>query len=367
MATEVIIQESSKRPLYRKFVRDGVTGNLEIVYEMIRLIRNSVNYDKALESFIKNKIKDHGLDSHSDIAKQIEVVFDFVKSNVTYLQDIAGRVESLKSARQTLSDGFGDCDDQTVLNATLLGDLGIEDVRVAMARYSKNDTSFGHIYCVCYVKGQRYVLDTTLPNAELNKEVPAVEVKEISVFENVNGLDGFSGFFTGVKHYSRKAAKIATELLPKATVALPLGFVAFNAFNAGASLIDQAGNKTYSLPAVASQINDRLDQIIVDLVQSKIAYDLAKSEALQVAAQLATIDVKSKDAYALSIVGASVKTKLDFINNFPQFANENNIKVVDLDSRMMLFAGLLLTAGVGYLAYKGFKYSRLSSYLENKQ
>lgn len=366
MSTEVVIQDSSQRPLHRKIVRDGIAGNYEVVYEMIRLIRGSVNYDKGVEAVAKDILINAGLDSYSSVTDQLHAVFNYIiepvknrKHRVLYIQDIAGRVESLKDARQTLSDGWGDCDDQTVLNATLLGCLGFEHVYIAMARYSKDETSFSHVYCVVYENGQRYVLDTTLPNAKLNDEVKAYEVKEISVFDDVQGLDGVSGWYNNARYHTKKTAKTAMQLLPSAVNVLPFGFAASSAFATGASLLDQTQNKNFSLPAIASQINAELDIIILDLMQSKIAYDLAKSQALQVASQLATVQVTEDDAYTLAIVGASIKEKLNFIENFKNYAHEHNIKVVHLDSRVMLAAGLVLTAGIGYFAYKGFKLSRI--------
>lgn len=365
MSTEVVIQSSNTRPLYRKIVRDGIAGNYEVVYEMIRLIRNSVDYDKGVEAVAKDILINAGLDSYSSATDQFHAVFNYIvepvekrKHRIIYIQDIAGRIESLKDARATLSDGWGDCDDQTVLNATLLGCLGFEHVCIAMARYNKDETSFSHVYCVAYEHGQRYVLDTTLPNGKLNDEVRAFEVKEISVFEDVQGLDGFSGVYNNARYHTKRMAKTAMQILPKATVMMPLGFVASNAFETGATLLNGTG-KTYSLPAIASQINAELDIIILDLMQSKIAYDLAKAQALQVVSQLATVETTSDDQYTLAIVGASIKEKLDFIDNFKAYAHVNNIKVVHLDSRVMLAAGLVLTAGIGYFAYKGFKLSRI--------
>lgn len=354
MSTEVTIQGNTTRPLYRKLVRDGVAGNYEVVYEMIRLIRNGVDYDKGVESQAKAVLINNNLNSLSSAQDQLEAVFSFVRANVTYIQDIAGRTESLKSARQTLSDGYGDCDDQTILNATLLGCLGFESVKIAMAKYSKDADSFGHVYCVVYVNGKRFVLDTTLPNAELNKEVKAAEVREIGVFENVQGLDGFSGIYNNTRYHARRAARTVVRTLPSATNFLPLGFIAGNALATGASLIEKSAGDTLSLSNTATQINEQLDKIILDLLQSRIAYDLAKSYALQLAAQLMAVEVTRQDHYAFEVVSKSVKSKLEFISNFKQYAEVNNIRLVHLDSSKMLYAGLALALGTGYIAYQQF-------------
>lgn len=354
MSTEVTIQQTGERPLYRKFVRDGVPGNYDVIFEMIRLVRNSVDYDKGIETVVKNLIKDHGLNSYSDTDTLFETLFNFVKSNVVYIQDIAGRIESLKDARQTLSDGWGDCDDHAVLNATLLGCIGVEDVKIAMARYNPTDTNFVHVYCVAYAHGKRWVFDTTLPDAALNNEVKAYEVKELPCFEDIKGLDGFSGAYYNIRSRAKRFTHHAIKMIPSAVNVLPLGFVAGNALATGANMIENSVNDVASLPAIASSINVELDKIVLDLLGSRIAYDLAKTQAVQLAAQLAAADVTEKDHYTLRVVGASIKQKLDFIKNFPAYATEHNIKIVYLDSTMMLGAGVILAAGTGYLVYKEF-------------
>lgn len=356
MSTEVIIEQSSTRPLYRKVVRDGIDGNYDVIFEMVRLIRNDVDYDKGLETRAKQILIEAGLDSYSSAQDQLKAVFDFVAKHVKYIQDLAGRIESLKDARTTLRDGWGDCDDHTVLNASLLGCLGFENVKIAMAKYLPDDTSFAHVYCVCYVNGKRYVLDTSLPNAQFNEEIKPLEVKEISVFEDVKGFDGFGGAYNNARHHARKLARFTVRAIPNAVNVLPLGFLAGGALATGASLIDQSQNgQALSLPAIASNINAELDTLILELLSSKIAFDLAKTQALSLAAQLAAVEVNTRDRYTLSIVGNSIKTKLDFINAFPQYAHENNIRLVYLDSRKMLCAGLLLAGGTAYLLYKGYR------------
>lgn len=359
MSTEVVIQQTGKRPLYSKIVRDGVAGNYDVIFEMVRIIRNSVDYDLGIDKVAKHILIDNGLDSYSDPQDQLRAVFDFVRNYpVTYIQDEAGHIESLKDARATLRDKWGDCDDQTILNCTLLGDLGFENVKIAMAKYSANDTVFQHVYCVVYVGDKRYVLDTTLPNAEFNQEIKTAEVKEIPVFQDVKGFDGFSGAYTHARHHARKLARFTVRAIPNAVNVLPLGFLAGNAIATGAGLIDRSTGQTLSLPATASNINAELDKIILELLTSKIAYDLAKTDALQLAAQLAAVNVTENDKYVLQITGASIKSKLDFINQFPAYAQTNNIKLVYLDSTKMLCAGLILAGGTVYLLYRGYKNSK---------
>ena len=356
MSTPVVIQEDSQRSLYRQVVRDGVSGNYDVVYEMIRLIRDGVNYDKGVEDLIKGIVVEAHQDSYTNNVKILQTVFNFVKLNVKYVQDIAGRIESLKDARATISDGFGDCDDHTVLNCTLLGDLGFEDVRVAMARLNLSDQVFGHVYCVVYTDGKRIAFDTSLPDTQLDAEVESAEVKEIGVFTDVPGLDGISGLYNQLRYNARNIAREGIKIIPNVVNFLPLGFLAGNAFATGAALLNQSTEGNYSVSATASQINKQLDQIILDLLSSKVAWDMAKTQALQVAANMAALDTNHTDKYPLQVAAVSIKSKLDFIRNFDQYAKAHDIELVHLNPQMMLAAGVGVVGLMGYWLYRNYIY-----------
>lgn len=353
---EVIEQYNSEGPIFKKFVRDGIAGNYDVVYQMIRVIRSSVDNDKQIEHVAKSILIDNGLDSYSAPEDQLQAIFDYVQKRVKYVEDQAGLIESLKSARVTLADGYGDCDDQTNTNATLAGCIGFEKVCIAMARYSPSDTSFVHVYCVVYDRqGNRFVLDTTLPHGQFNDEVTAIEIKEISVFDTVQGLDGVSGLFNNTKHHAVKLGKALIESMPLATNFLPLSFLSSHAFTASAGMLAQSGSPQLSLAATGSKINKALDTIIVELIQSSIAFDIAKSEALQLASQLSAVELDQNDAGTYVIVKESIQRRLDFIKNFRDFAAAHDIRVIELDPHLMLCAGLAGAGVGGYLLYKMWK------------
>lgn len=357
MSTEVVVESNSTRPLYRKLVRDGVPGNYDVITEMVRIIVNDVDYDQPIEAIAKGVLIDAGLDSYASPERQLEAIFNFVAGKVRYIQDIAGRVESLKTARRTLSDGWGDCDDQTICNCTLAGCLGFEDIRIAMAKYGPNAQTFQHVYCVVYVNDRRYVLDTSLPKARFDDEVKPFEIVEVKVFDNALSLKGLSGAYLSARQYARQGAKALVSAVPSAVNVLPLGFVAGSALATGAELIDQAGRGSFfSLSNTASRINEQLDSIIVDLMSSKIAIDLAKTQALKASSELATIEIGPDDKYTLDTVRASIKEKLKFITNFQTYADAHGIKVVHLEPMHMLVVGLALAGGVSYWAFKHFYY-----------
>lgn len=354
---EVITQENNTGDLTRKFVRDGVAGNVEIVYEMIRVIRNSVSYDIVVEHLAKDLLKNKGMTSYSPTINQLTAIYDFVKSNVKYIQDPAGLIESIKSAKVTLADGYGDCDDLTNTVATLVGDLGFEKVCIVMARYSEDNPTFEHVYPVVYDKGERYVLDASLPNGKVNDEVEAVEIREISIFDDVPGLDGLTGIFNNLKYHTKKLGRAAVETLPMVGEFLPLGFVAGKAFATGAQLLNQSHGQPLSINATGSKIIQELDKIIVSLIQSRTAFDLAKSHALQIASQLGAVErSNSTDTVeAYQAVKSTIENKLNFIKNFESFAAEHDIKIVHLSPHGILCVGALGASVGAYALYKLWK------------
>lgn len=347
MPTELQTFESREARERRVFIRDGIPGNLEVVYAMIRLTRQSVKDDHYLEAVAKGLVK--GDDYFDNTVRIFESVFNFVKDNVRYIPDVAGRIESIKSARVTLADGWGDCDDHAILSASLLGCLGFEDVRFCMTKYLPTDTTFVHIYTVCYQKGKRYVFDTTLPNSTLNKEVKPLEAQEFAIFQDVPGLDGLSGLYTNARYAARSLVGAVSKGIPAVVATMPLGFAFGNALATGANFITQSNTKPLSSNAIASRINQELDSIINDLLQSRIAHDLAITYAMQSAVQLGTAEGPRYPEIA-----ESVQSKIKFIKEFPVYAEANNIRLVNLDATKMMIAGVGLAGFAAYGIYKTF-------------
>lgn len=358
MSMELQTTESTQG-VQTRFIRNGIAGNYDIVYEMARLIRDSVRTDKGIEALAKNilitaGVNGNDLQTDNGTKAALTAIYEFTRSNVDYLLDIAGKVESLKTARQTLRDGYGDCDDLTVTLATLAGCVGFEDVRIALAKYGAKDADFSHVYCTIHQNGKRYVLDASLSNGKVNAEIKPFEVQEINVFDNINGLDGVAGAFTNARYFGRKAFKTAVGALPLLADYMPLGFAASHAFSQGAEMLGRVNGEQRSINAIGSTINGRLDSIIIRLMQSSIALDVAKAEALREAAQLSMVDLDAVDNASFAVVKKAVQNRLQFIKNFESYAAANDIPVVQLNAHLMLAAGLGVTGFLGYQVAKNY-------------
>lgn len=124
---------------------------------------------------------------------EARAIYDYVKRNVRYTGDIApiamgagGPVEGIdlyQSARRTIEFGGGDCDDQTILVATLLSLNGITP-RLRVVKQSRNE-DYSHIFPVAmlpkFAPSKSVALDTTLPGADkFGVEAPYYKAKDFA-------------------------------------------------------------------------------------------------------------------------------------------------------------------------------------------
>lgn len=332
-------------------VAKGLQGNYEIVAKMVELVRNTAHYDKGFEQFTKKLLAENGFDSYSDTPKLFNFLYSYVNKSIRYIKDAAGNVEQLKSARQTLSDGYGDCDDQSVLIASMLAVLGFNPYFV-LARYDVSAESYAHIYVAVYENGQRFVFDTTLVKGKLNKELKTVATKEIDIFGVVANLDGIKGFANQSKQLVKDIAKSTLQATPTALSFLPFGFgyLATHTLNGAAGMLQGAFASVQSYADLATAINRQLDSILVRLHKGEITLEEAKSYARTQAARLsvANLDENYRQVSRIdkSTIDKSVANKLNNILNFESIALQNGLQTFHLDTNKMLLAGLAV-AGVG--------------------
>ena len=119
-----------------------------------------------------------------DGACEAKAVYNAVKARVRYAGDVApikhGRngpkdsIDYYQTAWNTWSMGAGDCDDQSILLATLLALNGIEP-RLRVTATSKRE-DWSHIYVVAglpkYAPSKWIAVDSTLPGRRFGLEAP---------------------------------------------------------------------------------------------------------------------------------------------------------------------------------------------------
>lgn len=103
---------------------------------------------------------------------EIEAIFCFVRDHIRYVKDIYG-VETIATPDKTLEFGQGDCDDQSVLLATLLESIGYQ---TGFKLTGYNSKVLEHVYVVVQLRGGMIFADPT-EQGELGEEVPGAVVE----------------------------------------------------------------------------------------------------------------------------------------------------------------------------------------------
>lgn len=103
------------------------------------------------------------------------MIQDWVRDNITYRKDING-VETLSTPDKTLEYQIGDCDDQSVLVASLLESIGHPTRFVAVSFIPSN---FSHVLTETLI-GNKWVAVETTENVPFGWTPPKV-IKSIRV------------------------------------------------------------------------------------------------------------------------------------------------------------------------------------------
>lgn len=95
-----------------------------------------------------------------DWSGQTKRLYEYVRDQITYVRDVRG-VETLQTPPVTMELEAGDCDDKSVLLATLLESIG-HPTRFVATGYQQPDT-FSHVYVESLVGARWIPLDATMP------------------------------------------------------------------------------------------------------------------------------------------------------------------------------------------------------------
>jgi hypothetical protein len=159
-------------------IPDGAKGNEKTIQVMreIALSRagNPVVRELALNIIMMSKIPSH------NFIDEARAIGQYVQQKVHYVRDPAG-IEQLHDPllmidRIRAGHGYGDCDDMSLLIATLLLSIGAQPYYRAI-KYDSVFGNYNHIYVVVYDrnykgKNKRLVLDAIIKERPIGTEVP---------------------------------------------------------------------------------------------------------------------------------------------------------------------------------------------------
>lgn len=135
----------------------GLTGILETLGQMRSMVKQC-RTDPTIRQAATNLIF---LTPEKDQASEAEAIFNWVRDNVRYVRDVHD-VETLSTPMITLSGRVGDCDDQTVLLASMLEAVGYP-TRFVIEGYHSAD-SYEHVYLETLINGYWVGMDPTENN-----------------------------------------------------------------------------------------------------------------------------------------------------------------------------------------------------------
>lgn len=129
----------------------GIRQTLGAMRELVRRYRTDVRMRSAATSAIF-------LQPERSELHEVRTLFELVRDNIRYVRDVSG-VETLMTPDRTLAARLGDCDDQTVLLATLLESVGYP-TRFVVAGY-RDPRTLEHVYLQVFANGEWIDADPT--------------------------------------------------------------------------------------------------------------------------------------------------------------------------------------------------------------
>ena len=130
----------------------GVAATLAQMVDIVTAYRGNPTVRVQAQSLVRNC-------ASRDSNCQVATLHAFVRDRITYLPDVRN-VETLQTPDYTLQAGSGDCDDQSILLASLLESIGFQTRFCAQAI---NNGGFSHVSSQVLL-GKGYVnLETIVP------------------------------------------------------------------------------------------------------------------------------------------------------------------------------------------------------------
>jgi len=133
---------------------NGVGG----VQQTLRMMRQLVNQCKTNVQIRQAATNTIFLTPEKDEYSEAEAIFNFVRDRIRYVKDV-NDIETLSTPMMTLEGRLGDCDDQTVLLASMLESVGYP-TRFVVEGYT-TPVEYDHVYMQALVFGQFISMDPT--------------------------------------------------------------------------------------------------------------------------------------------------------------------------------------------------------------
>lgn len=136
------------------------SNGLRGVAQTVGIMRGLVNSGKIDPLIRQAAMSIVYLQPEKDAYSEALAIFNHVQNNIRYVADVYG-VETIATAAKTLQGQGGDCDDKSILLASLLEAIGYP-TRFVVAGYS-TPGSVEHVYVQIYLDDEWVDCDATEP------------------------------------------------------------------------------------------------------------------------------------------------------------------------------------------------------------
>lgn len=131
---------------------EGIRATLEMMHQITDKYKSAPVIRELALKLVQNV-------AHKDEQRECQKIHAFVRDKIRYVKDVIG-VETLQSPVQTLRLKQGDCDDKSMLVASLLGAIG-KKTRFVAVGFEKG--RYSHVFPQVQLKEHWITMETTEP------------------------------------------------------------------------------------------------------------------------------------------------------------------------------------------------------------
>ena len=144
-------------PVRRMNLPNGDRGTAFTIAKIRELVHQGMT-DQVINRLAIQIVRAAGV-REFDFTGEAQAIYAWVRRNIRFFKDIDG-VETLRTPREILTIGGGDCDDiNAILMPSLLGTIGHTVRLVTVSSDPAAPATFTHIYCEVELNGQWIPLD----------------------------------------------------------------------------------------------------------------------------------------------------------------------------------------------------------------
>lgn len=152
-------------------IAEGAQGTKQTLDLMRQIVINFRKNDQ-IRRLASNLVREL---QPKDYVGEVKAIHEYVKNSIRYLQDVYD-VETLHTPDEIILRQQGDCDDKTILAASLLQSIG-HPVRLVAVGFD-NSGEYQHVYPETKIGNRWFTVETT-EDVDIGWEPPGIRIKKV--------------------------------------------------------------------------------------------------------------------------------------------------------------------------------------------